>query len=79
MNDDIPERLRSPSPRPWWRDNELTGQARSGYPERYERPAEWARLVAQIRAEIAGGAVYAADVVAMVRPTIEQLSYLEAA
>ena len=72
----IPEHLRNPAPRPWWDDNALAAHARAGYARRHDRPNEWSGLMDEIRAELAGGAVYAPDVVAMTRPLYEQCPLL---
>ena len=60
----------NPRPRPWYADGELAGLARRRYARRHESPmrwAEWANVRDEVRAELAGGAVYAADVAGMVR------------
>jgi len=65
----IPDDCRNPRPRPWWADGEFASLARERYERRHESPlrwGEWLNVRDEVRAEIAGGAQYPADVEAMV-------------
>ncbi len=60
---------RSTAPRPWYEDGELSGLARARHPRRHESPmrwAEWANVRDEIRADVAAGARYPADVLGLV-------------
>lgn len=73
-------RHRSPAPRPWYEDGELANLARARHARRDEsalRLAEWLNVAEQIRADVAAGARYPADVLALVRepsPAVIQLT-----
>lgn len=61
--------LRNPAPRPWYGNNALAVLVRDRYARRHEsalRWAEWANVADELRAELAAGAAYPADVAGLV-------------
>lgn len=66
----IPDHLRSALPRPWYADGELATLARDRHARRHEsapRWGEWVNVRDHVRADVAAGAVYPADVVDLAR------------